>query len=165
MASRHLDNQRAHRRSACPYWAGRVLLRDDHSITLSAGEQAERTILKLPTPFLEAKAISSGKARVVRKVDIGLLPFFGFGLKGPTHCRRKLRYTASTFWASTTVHQKPGQPCSTTDKRVSRPSGAPKLGSFKKGRNPLEGAAGAERKRWTACSGGGRGRIPRSTRR
>jgi len=29
---------------------------------------------------------------------------------------------------------------------------------FKKGRNPLEGAAGAERKRWTACSGGGRGR-------
>jgi hypothetical protein len=27
---------------------------------LSAGEQAERTILKLPTPFLEAKAISSG---------------------------------------------------------------------------------------------------------
>jgi hypothetical protein len=64
MASRHLDNQRAHRRSACPYWAGRVLLRDDHSITLSAGEQAERTILKLPTPFLEAKAISSGKARV-----------------------------------------------------------------------------------------------------
>jgi hypothetical protein len=45
---------------------------------------------------------------------------------------RKLRYTASTFWASTTVHQKPGQPCSTTDKRVSRPSGALKLGSFKK---------------------------------
>src|SRR5215813_10335922 len=34
--------------------------RDDYSTTLSAGEQAERTILKLPTPFLEAKAISSG---------------------------------------------------------------------------------------------------------
>jgi hypothetical protein len=54
---------------------------------------------------------------------------------------RKLRCTASTFLASTRVHQRPGQPCSTTDKRVSRPSGALKLGSFKKGRNPLEGAA------------------------
>jgi hypothetical protein len=45
---------------------------------------------------------------------------------------RKLRCTASTFLASTRVHQRPGQPCSTTDKRVSRPSGALKLGSFKK---------------------------------